>query len=651
MRTKLFRRLSYLLCLFQISCFVALQHIPLHSSSFSSCSDAHKKIDVACDIHSKELQIEPSNFGSELLVYGFIREFEPKVANKIIPDCIMNLCAGFSRRMLPCDCIKEKYRKILPQLDIDEYRKKALIFFLMYKIQDVQNQKGKSKKTLLHYACGNGYLGLAKLLKERGANINAKDKDGNNALHAACLFSGSEAMITWLLDVCEIDIETEGCAQMPPFLFAAQGGQLEIAKLLKEQEANINAKDKDGNNALHFACLSGSVEMTNWLLDVCKLDIETKGLYERTPFLYAAQKGKLAIAKLLKERGANIYATDKNGDNALHWVCWSSGSEAMITWLLDECKLDIETKGYEQMTPFLCAMVKGKLGIAKLLRQRGANVNAEDKNGFNALHLACLFSGNVEMVTWLLDVCKIDLKTKGWAEKTPFLCAAGKGKLGIAKLLRQRGANIKAEDKRGYNALHFACLFSNSVAMVTWLLDICKIGIETKTNEERTSFLFAAQGGQLEIAKLLKKRGANIHAKNEYGNNALHFACLWSKSVAMVKWLLDECKIDLEAKGYEQNTPFLCAVGGGHLPIAKLLRQRGANLNARDKNRNNALHRACLFSHSIEMVTWLLDMCHIGIEAKGGEYKNTPFICAANKGQLEIAKLLKDRGANIICNR
>lgn len=257
MYTKLFHRLPNLLCLFQITCFAALQRIPLHSSSFSACSDEHKKIDVVCNSHLGGLGIEPSGLENELLVYGFIREFEPKVTKKIIPDCIKNLCVDFSRRILPCDCIKRKYRKIFPKLDIDEDRKKALIFFLMYKIEDVRDEKNKLRRTILHYACGNGNLELAKLLRKWGANINATDKYRDNALHLACLWSESEDMITWLLDECKIGLEIKGFAQRTPFLCAAYGGHLEIAKLLRQRGANINAKDAFGRNALDLVKIFG----------------------------------------------------------------------------------------------------------------------------------------------------------------------------------------------------------------------------------------------------------------------------------------------------------------------------------------------------------------------------------------------------------
>ena len=210
------------------------------------------------------------------------------------------------------------------------------------------------------------------------------------------------------------------------------------------------------------------------------------------------------------------------------------------------------------------------------------------------------------MVTWLLDVCKLGLETKGEYEATPFICAAVKGQFAMIKLLKQRGAHIHAKDKGGNNALHVACLYSDSVDMVSWLLGVCKIGLETKSEpSKRTPFLCATHKGQLPIAKLLKEQGANINAKDKYGNNALHYACLWSGSVPMVTWLLDLCKIGIETKGYEQRTPFICAAKKGQLAIVKLLRERGANINAKSKNGYNALYYARKFSKNKELIRYL----------------------------------------------
>ena len=39
------------------------------------------------------------------------------------------------------------------------------------------------QRTPLHFACNGGHLEVARLLIDRGADINAKDMNGNTALH------------------------------------------------------------------------------------------------------------------------------------------------------------------------------------------------------------------------------------------------------------------------------------------------------------------------------------------------------------------------------------------------------------------------------------------------------------------------------------
>ena len=380
---------------------------------------------------------------------------------------------------------------------------------------------------------------MLKKLKEKGANLNAIDKDGNNALHNACFFSNSPETVKWLIDTCAISIESKGQYQKTPFICAAQKGQLAVLKKLKEKGANLNAIDKDGNNALHNACFfSNSPETVKWLIDTCAISIESKGQHKRTPFICAAQKGQLAVLKKLKEKGANLKAIDKDGDNALHYACLSSNSPETVKWLIETCAISIESKGQYQKTPFLCAAEKGQLSVLKKLKEKGANLNAIDQYGNNALHYACLYSNSPETVEWLIDTCAISIESKGGYQKTPFLCAAQKGQLAVLKKLKEKGANLKAIDKDGDNALHYASLFSNSPETAKWLIDTCAILIESRGGYQKTPFLCAAEKGQLAVLKKLKEKGAKMDAKSNFGYCALYFACKYSNSPDAVEWLI-----------------------------------------------------------------------------------------------------------------
>jgi ankyrin repeat protein len=73
--------------------------------------------------------------------------------------------------------------------------------------------------TCLHFATQEGHTEIAKLLIEKGAGVNAKDKYNENT----------------------------------PLHMAVQEGYTEIAKLLIEKGADVNTLNKDGNTPLHIA--------------------------------------------------------------------------------------------------------------------------------------------------------------------------------------------------------------------------------------------------------------------------------------------------------------------------------------------------------------------------------------------------------------
>jgi len=52
----------------------------------------------------------------------------------------------------------------------------------------------QSLRTPLHIACLRGRLEIAKLLIQRGANVDAQDIDGNTSLHFASVFSHKEIL-------------------------------------------------------------------------------------------------------------------------------------------------------------------------------------------------------------------------------------------------------------------------------------------------------------------------------------------------------------------------------------------------------------------------------------------------------------------------
>ena len=74
-------------------------------------------------------------------------------------------------------------------------------------------------------------------------------------------------------------------------------------------------------------------------------------------------------------------------EDKLHTHC-QEGNYDRIEKILEEGKVDVNVKDFWGWTFLMYACYKGFLKIAKLLLEYGAEVNAKDKNGKNAMDYA-----------------------------------------------------------------------------------------------------------------------------------------------------------------------------------------------------------------------------------------------------------------------
>ena len=137
--------------------------------------------------------------------------------------------------------------------------------------------------------------------------------------------------------------------------------------------------------------------------------------------------------------------------------------------------------------------------------------------------------------------------------------------------------------------------------------------------------------------------------------------------------LLDEEPRRLGRGDAQGLTPLMWAAWKGHLPLVRLLLERGADAGARDARHCTALMHAAEQGHlevsrllsplagveersdalrqavgegRIEMMTWLLDEAGAALEYGGADGK-TPLTCATLGGHAALAAELLRRGADV----
>jgi ankyrin repeat protein/flagellar basal body-associated protein FliL len=207
-----------------------------------------------------------------------------------------------------------------------------------------------TEKLLSAAKYGSGDIETIKLLLENGANVKAKDVNGNTALAFASREGHSDA-IRYLLDKgAEINLkDNDGTTAL---MMAAARGQMDAVKLLLDKGADITANNNTGMTALIMAAMSGETDAVKLLLDK-GAEIKVKDNKGMAALMWAAELGQIETVKLLLDRGAEVNAKDDRGGTAL--------IEAATT---------------------------GNADVVKLLLARGADVNAVTAKGVTALDMA-----------------------------------------------------------------------------------------------------------------------------------------------------------------------------------------------------------------------------------------------------------------------
>ena len=170
-------------------------------------------------------------------------------------------------------------------------------------------------QTYLMLAAQYGHLDIAKLLFEKGADLNIRSPSGKTALWWAVKNKHLE-LAEWLLKN-GADVNPQYLYDKVPLIEATQQDHLEMLNLLLKNGADINAKNFYGKTALMIAIQKGHLELAELLIEK-GADIHAKDSSGMTALMLVAQYGYLEMAELLIQKGADINATNHRGEKALN---------------------------------------------------------------------------------------------------------------------------------------------------------------------------------------------------------------------------------------------------------------------------------------------------------------------------------------------
>ncbi|OAG40479.1 hypothetical protein AYO21_05379 [Fonsecaea monophora] len=313
---------------------------------------------------------------------------------------------------------------------------------------------------------------------------------------------------------------------MTPLMHAARAGETAVVKWLLEHGADVNFTNDAGIGALYYGIEIRHVEVLRELLE-WKPELDRLTSSGETLLQIAADDA--SIVKMLLQAGANAELTNSSKQTIIN-IAVGDGKADLVR-LLASRKVDIHHRDQFGWPPLLDAIgYFPDAEIVRILVESGANLEDTLNDGRTPLHLAA--TSSPEILKILLEFHgALDLEKCDEDGETPLLGVTSDSQMENVKLLVRAGANINAQDPRGWTPLMKAVNGSMPSGAVDFLLSQpgIKVNIQGKVG---TALHIACRRLSLsDITKLMSHGADPNHYVLELKSTPLIASCFPSGSV------------------------------------------------------------------------------------------------------------------------
>ena len=552
--------------------------------------------------------------------------------------------------------------------------------------------------TVWHLAASKGNLHALRILRDFAANgelqLHSKAADGRTLLHCAAQSSSKETLI-FMMDCCNQSIvhntTSEGFTALH---YAVKADSLDAVRYLIDREFDIHATTNDGSNVLHCAVDQDSkvvYEIVEWLLKtgadpsmVRKDGMAPINLLlttaSQTPYDPLVSNELESILNLLTKQAASLETTHGAALSPLHQVCqlrrhkgikWrpnalnillqngadpkirdDNGKTALI-YLMEAWKRRFLRSGFRLASDTSVAM------IMEFLSSTNDEIFLSDTCTDPQILCIALISRNEELAYKALEHCSSVNATVN--EISGLSCLEAACDYGCSRQLLEALLE-RSEVERGIASpqsglLAFTC--SRTLGRSwdrTTVINLLDLGFDPndRTVEGRSALMMAARTGELALVEILIDHGADIYATDSQGWSVIHHSLLsgretlWTSLQRVVTdW---DAKIAAELLGtqFRDATALHLAASLGSNALEFLLHS-GLISNINHVAKGKLLATAL----SIAVQSGLPRNVEVLIEANAdttssGPQHPPPLHIAASRGDIDIVKIIANKGANLI---
>jgi uncharacterized protein len=406
--------------------------------------------------------------------------------------------------------------------------------------------------------------------------------------------------------------------------WAAYKGDAEMADMLIAAGADVKKKSREGATAMYLAGIYGSAPMLDKLLKA-GADPNDRGPQGETPLMLASRNGNVDAIKVLLDHKADINAKDlKRGTTPLMWAA-EQGHPAAMKFLIDHganvaaASTPEGRNARNNMANPVSQRLNSGFGVNGQAAGRGrgqgngAQANAAGGNGRGGGGGGGRGGGRGAPQEPAAALTPDELKEIAEQFNVDPALLAGLDPALIRGALG--GAGAGGSDGGGLTPMVYAAR-QDCLDCIKVLLD-SKADVNQQTHYGWTALLTATQNRHYKIAAYLLDHGANPNLANNGGWTPLYLAT---------------DNRNIESGDYPVRAPDM-----DHLDYIKLLIAKGANVNA----------RICGVRSTPEQCTGDTTETRTNFTMQWlFEDGATPFVRAAQSGDVALMKLLLEHGAD-----
>jgi len=383
---------------------------------------------------------------------------------------------------------------------------------------------------------------------------------------------------------------------------AIRDGNLRAVKTLIAAHADVNAAMPDGSTPLAWAAYEDDAAAVDLLLKA-NAKAATADDYGETPLTLACANGNPVITGELLEAGADANASRWNGETPL-MIAVRSGNPQVLRLLIEHgAKVDaVESrKGQDAL---MWAAAEGHTEAVEVLLKAGAEPNTASKGGFSPLIFAAQ-NGDIKTVECLI-AAGADIEYAVPAGLNALLVAMGARKLRVAELLLAKGgASVTAKDRNGNTLLHSAAQLGDLEMARALIAKGADVNAKTSRPQggrgggggggrgvtgEQTPLMLAARNNHPDLMHALIEAGADPKIKAQDGTTLL-MAAAASGHIEAVRYAYELAPDVTSVTANKQTVMHTALVGSlqNSTPldiciVIQFLAEKGADLTAADAN-------------------------------------------------------------------